>query len=401
MTTKLYYEDAYQRSFSSNIVKQEQDNNGNLYITLEETAFYPTGGGQPYDKGTLNGVTVLGVEEVDGEIRHYVDRVLEGNKVDGVIDWERRFDHMQQHAGQHILSAAFVEQYGFETVSFHLGQETLTIDIQTEQLTEEQASIVEDLANQIILENRLIETKWVTEEEALQYPLRKKLAVTDDVRLVIIPNFDYNGCGGTHPNATGQVSAIKIVGWEKQKKNTRVEFVCGYRVLKQLKNKNKVVTEVGRLLSAPELEVTATVKRLLDQGKAMEKTIDDLRDQLLQFEAQTLINNAKDGYVSEVLQNRTMQELQKLARIVTGLDERIVTIFVTENSDKQQIVVARGKSTSGSMKTLINDILPSINGKGGGNDLMAQGGGEVGNTSNEQLLEFAVQKAKSLVVGIS
>lgn len=400
MTKKLFYEDAYQTTFATSLIKQEQDDNG-TYVTLEETAFYPTGGGQPFDKGTINGIPVINVEEVDGEIRHYVAAPVEGNNVEAIIDWHRRFDHMQQHAGQHILSAAFVEQYGFETMSFHLGQETLTIDILTEQLTEEQALKVEELANQIILENRPIETKWVTEEEAHQYPLRKKLAVTENVRLVIIPDFDYNGCGGTHPSSTGQVAAIKIIGWEKQKKNTRVEFVCGNRVRKQLHNKTKVITEIGQLLSSPEQEMTTSVKRILEQGKTMEKMLEDLRDQLLHFEAKSIIRNAKDQYAGEVLQNRTMQELQKLARIVTNMEERIVTIFVTETGEKQQIVVARGKSAPGNMKALIGEIIPTINGKGGGNDLMAQGGGESGTISNEKLLEIALAKAKALEIGLS
>ncbi|KAA0544892.1 alanyl-tRNA editing protein [Bacillus sp. BGMRC 2118] len=400
MTTKLYYDDAYKTSFVSQLVKQERDEQGRRYITLEETAFYPTGGGQPFDTGTVNGVMVLDAMEVDGEIRHFVAEEIQGTQVEGKINWKRRFDHMQQHAGQHILSASFALKYGFETVSFHLGQETLTIDIKTEQLTEEQALLVEELANQIILENRPIETKWVTEKEGMQYPLRKKLAVTDNVRLVIIPDFDYNGCGGTHPTTTGQVSSIKILGWEKQKKNTtRVEFVCGDRVRKQLHNKNKVVTEVGRIVSAPEQEITTAVQRLIEQGKSMEKTIEDLREKLLQVEAQNLLISQKDGYLGVVLQNRTMQDLQKLARIVTSIDEHIVFVLVTENDKKQQIVVARGKLAPGSMKTLIQDVLSVINGKGGGNDLLAQGGGEAGTVTNEELLWVALDKAKSLELG--
>ena len=136
-------------------------------------------------------------------------------EVEGVLDWERRFDHMQQHAGQHILSAAFVELFGFPTVSFHLGKEVVSIDLDVEDVSSEQLNAVEKLANDIILENRLIEIKWVTEDELHHYPLRKQLAVTDEIRLVIIPDFDYNGCGGTHPSSTGQVSALKILSTEK------------------------------------------------------------------------------------------------------------------------------------------------------------------------------------------
>ncbi|MFK4998913.1 alanyl-tRNA editing protein [Bacillus sp. N9] len=185
--------------------------------------FYPTGGGQPFDMGTLNGIEVLNVEEVDGEIHHTVSKRLDTtDEIEGVIDWERRFDHMQQHTGQHILTSAFVELFGLHTVSFHLGKEICTIDLDVEHVSSEQLVAAERLANEVILKNLPIETKWVTGDELEQYSLRKELAVTDDIRLVIIPNFDYNGCGGTHPSSTGQVSAIKILATEKQKQ----KYVC-------------------------------------------------------------------------------------------------------------------------------------------------------------------------------
>ena len=186
-------------------------------------------GGQPNDIGTLADQHVINVEEIDGEIRHYLEGpFLDTNKeIAGTIDWERRFDHMQQHTGQHLLSAAFDQLFEYRTIGFHLGAEIVTIDLETEVLTEHQVQRAEGLANQIILENRPIEVKWVTEEELSQYPLRKETKVKDDIRLVIIPDFDYNGCGGTHPKATGEVSSVKVLDWERQKKKVRVQFVCG------------------------------------------------------------------------------------------------------------------------------------------------------------------------------
>jgi alanyl-tRNA synthetase len=213
-TEKVYYQDPYKQSFTTKLVKQAQDKNGGYYVVLEKTIFYPTGGGQPHDTGMINGVHVYEVEEIDGEIRHYVEQPIEShNEIIGEIAWDRRFDHMQQHTGQHILSAAFEEVYGYKTVSFHLGKELCTIDLEISNLNEEEANQTEELANKIILENRPIETKWITEAELSHYSLRKELSVSENIRLVIIPNFDYNGCGGTHPNSTGQVSAIKILNW--------------------------------------------------------------------------------------------------------------------------------------------------------------------------------------------
>lgn len=383
---KLYYQDPYIRSFSANVIKQVQDPSGQWYIILDQTAFYPTGGGQPHDTGTINGIKVINVEEIDGEIRHYLESPLQNPQTEifGVLDWHRRFDHMQQHAGQHILSAAFEELLGFHTISFHLGSEMLTIDLETEELTEEQAQRAEERANQIILENRPIEPRWVSPQEVAQYPLRKQLSVTDDIRLVIIPDYDYNGCGGTHPNSTGQVTAIKILDWERQKKKIRVSFVCGSRLLTQLGNKQKVLKQLSSLLNAPESEMVTATQKLLETAKEKDKALEDARESLLHFEAQDLIQaSGKTNIISTVFQNRSIQELQKLARTLVAKAPETMTILISENESKIQLVCARGEVAKGSMKQITAELLPLLNGKGGGNDAFAQGGGEATMTGEE------------------
>jgi alanyl-tRNA synthetase len=283
MTKKLYYENPYIDSFTTNFIKQEVDENGNLYVVLEDTAFYPTGGGQPHDTGFLNECHVFNVEDIDGEIRHYLNKPLEEtSEVNGSINWDRRFDHMQQHAGQHLLSAAFEELYNYKTVSFHLGKDFLTIDLDIQDLKEEESLRAEELANKIVLEGRAIETKWVTKEELSGYPLRKQVSVEDNIRLVIVPDFDYNGCGGTHPASTSQVGTIKILGWEKQGKKIRVQFICGNRVVMQFHNKNKVLTELSRLLSAPAEELAQTVVQLRETMKQLDKSLQEAKEVLLQ-----------------------------------------------------------------------------------------------------------------------
>jgi alanyl-tRNA synthetase len=392
VTQKLYYNDVYLKAFRTTGVKQSKDHDGNWYIVLADTAFYPAGGGQPHDTGTLNGVRVTNVEEEDGEIRHYLESELDKiDKIDGVIDWERRFDHMQQHSGQHILTAAFVELFQLSTVSFHLGKETSTIDIDTNQLTEEMLLSAEKRANEILRENRSIETKWVTEEEALQYNLRKELSVKEDIRLVIIPEYDYNGCGGTHPSSTGEVGSIKILDWEKQKNKARVRFVCGDRVLEQLHKKHSIILDLSRLLSVPEGELTVTAEKLLDNNKWLGKTIDDLRDQLLQFEADELVVSAskmigEQRVICKVFQNRTIQQLQKLARVTAKQSEDANIFLIAENGSQLQFVCTRGPSATINMKELVKQILPLMNGKGGGNETAAQGGGEA-IISGEELLD--------------
>lgn len=381
LKNKLYYQDPYIKSFTTQLKEQQKDEQGRVYAILEETAFYPTGGGQPHDTGTLNGIQVIDVEEIDGEIRHYLEKPInEPGEITGEIDWERRFDHMQQHAGQHILSAAFEEKFGFATVSFHLGNEVLTIDLDIEELTEVQVRETENLANQIILANRLIETKWVSMDELSSYRLRKQLSVTENIRLVIIPDFDYNGCGGTHPHSTGEVRAIKILDWEKQRKKIRVHFVCGDRVLNQLDQKQREVKRLTSILNAPEQNLAETAKKLIADKKMLEKSIEELKDELVAYEAKDLLANRKSSssrlVISKQFKNRSIQEVQKLARLVTAQSDETIVFFVNDAEDKLQFVCAKGHTPNVSMKEITNKLLPLINGKGGGNDLFAQGGGE-------------------------
>jgi len=389
MTNKLYYEHPNIQSFNAKVIEQQHD-----YVVLTETAFYPTGGGQPNDIGHLNGVEVTNVEIIEGEIRHFLNNPLPENttEVHGQIDWKRRFDHMQQHAGQHILSAAFEKLFGFQTISFHLGKDTVTIDLNIPAVTESQLAEVEYLANQIILENWPIETKWVTEEELSNYNLRKATSLKENIRLAIIPDYDYNACGGTHPVSTGQVRVIKILQSEKQKKFVRVEFICGERILLHLHRKHQILVSLVSTLSTPEDKIMNATKHLLAQNSALEKQLVDLSNSLLTYEAKELRENTGGNTITHILENRSMQELQKLAKLVIQETPQSICILVSNNEDKLQVVAAKGSAVQQSMKELIADILPNINGKGGGNEQMAQGGGLKILTS-EQLIE----KAKSYI----
>lgn len=390
MKRKLFYVDAYQQRGITEVVTLAKDDLERWYVTLEETLFFPTGGGQPNDVGRIKDIVVFDVEEVEGEIRHYIaDPSLEvGESVDMEINWHRRFDFMQQHTGQHILTASFVELFGIQTTSFHLGKEIVTIDLDAKKVSNEQLFEVEKRANQIILENRHIETKWVSKDELDAYPLRKQVAVEEDIRLVIIPDFDYNGCGGTHPSSTGQIGSLKILDTEMQKGNVRVHFVCGNRVIDQLHRKQKTLQEVTQLLSASEDGVVKSVKVLLENGKKLEKTLEEAHQQLLNYEVKELLGNQKEETLSieRVFQHRSIQQLQKLARLTVAEATNSQLIFIAENDGLLQVVLARGTDNQANMKQLIAQILPVINGKGGGSENFAQGGGET-DLTGEQLLE--------------
>lgn len=402
-TEKLYYDNQYIRSFTSKLLKQDKDENGRIYIVLEKTAFYPTGGGQPHDIGTINGINVVDVVEVDGEIRHFIEKQIdEQNECNCEINWDRRFDHMQQHAGQHILSAAFEETHGYKTISFHLGKEICTIDLDIANLTEEEADAVEKLANHIIIENLPIEAKWVTESELEHYSLRKELSVSENIRLVIIPNFDYNGCGGTHPSSTGQVQSLKILQWEKQKKHTRVQFVCGNRVITQLSQKQKVIQSLTGILNAPQDKMEEAANRILKQSKEFEKNLDELKNKLLDYEASTLINEQQmvDNIkiVKKIFYNYSIPDLQKLARTIVGKTNDVLVFFINEQEDKLQFVCAKGPELPFNMNEVVKRNIPLVNGKGGGNDSFAQGGGEKLLSAN-QLMDELVSSVRTLKNG--
>ncbi|WP_163970422.1 alanyl-tRNA editing protein [Oceanobacillus halotolerans] len=400
-TKKLYYKDQYNRSFTANVVKVSKDEKERDYVVLDQTHFYPTGGGQPHDTGTLQDVRVYDVEEVDGEIRHFIEKpLIVHNELVGKIDWNRRFDHMQQHAGQHILSAILEDDHGYPTVSFHLGKTICSIDIKAHDLSDEEARQVEEKANQLILENHPIETKWVTDEELSNFTLRKAVSVTDNIRLVIIPTIDYNGCGGTHPQSTGEISSIKVLHLEKQKKNIRVYFVCGNRVLNQLHEKHHVIQGLTSQLSAPQEKLVEATEQVLQQNKNQEKRIDQLKTQLLKSEAKTLIDEAKWVHnrkiVKAIFQNRSMKEMQQLAKLIPMKTSQVVVLLVSENDTKLQLVCSRSDDVVISMNKLVKQVLPVIDGKGGGNDSVAQGGGDR-SLSAEQFMEElgnAVNKLK-------
>ncbi|MGG3915117.1 alanyl-tRNA editing protein [Rossellomorea vietnamensis] len=394
MTVKQYYQDAYIKSFHTYIQEQKLGESG-WYVVLEETAFYPTGGGQPHDTGTLQDKRMINVEEVNGEIRHYIEEPFSdiSGVVKGQIDWERRFDHMQQHAGQHILSAAFAEALQYETISFHLGKEVLTIDLNVSDISESDALKAEELANRIIREARPIETKWVTQTELSDYPLRKQPTVTDEIRLVIIPDFDYNGCGGTHPRSTSEVGAIKILDWEKHKGHIRLQFVCGERVLHQLHRKHGLLKELTSVLQAPEETMVPTAKQLLVKQKEQEKALEGLKDVLLTYEAEGLLGTHKDGFIliQKAYSDRPIQELQKIAQHIISKREEAIVVLVVQNDQKLQLVAAKGSLPTINLREVAQKVFPLINGKGGGKESFVQGGGEAV-MGKEELLEILVNE---------
>ncbi|WP_113930118.1 DHHA1 domain-containing protein [Bacillus sp. P14.5] len=398
MTQKLYYNDPYVREFKTKLIAQEKSENGRWFAILEETAFYPEGGGQPSDTGMLNDNFVVDVQETEGIIRHYMDRQLDSDyEINGRIDWNRRFDHMQQHCGQHILSAAFFEEAGYETVSFHLGQDICSIDLNSKELSKEECMSAEAAANQKILENIPVYTKWISKDELHKYPLRKTPSVEKDIRLVIIPEYDYNGCGGTHPESTGQVGMIKVLNWEKQREHMRVTFVCGQRVSTQLHKKNEVLKELTGVLNSPPSQMVQAIRTLIKNGNRNEKLLEEARQKNLDYEAESLILAYYDisgiKVAAHVFSKRSMADLQSLARRMLQEND-VVVLLVSENEDKLQFVFGSGSACGKDMKKLIEYAVNLTGGKGGGRPSLAQGGGHAV-LSGEELMELLLENIKS------
>ncbi|MEW9579336.1 DHHA1 domain-containing protein [Bacillus toyonensis] len=400
MGQKLYYIDAYTKDFTTKIIKQDYDKEGNLYVVLNETAFYPTGGGQPYDTGTLNGTLVTNVEEVNGEIRHFIAEQLEAEEVEGKINWERRFDHMQQHAAQHILSAAFWDHFNIPTIGFHLGKETVTIDLETENLPAETIEKAVQIANNIVFENHPIRIQWMNLEEAKTLPLRKETTLTENIRVVIIENFDYNGCGGTHPRRTGEVGLIQVLNWGRNKGGIRLTFIAGWRTLKLMGQQQQIMKDVSKQLNSSETDIPAKVAQLLISQKENEKAIQTMNEKLLFAEANELLQQPAEIHagllISKVFTNRSMQEVAKLSAIITEQQEHAITYFIIENDDKLQCILACGKTVTLDMNALLKDALPAIEGKGGGNKKSARGGGKA-IMSGDEFLHQLISSLQSAV----
>ncbi|KPU46243.1 alanine--tRNA ligase [Oxobacter pfennigii] len=387
---KIYLNHPYTSNFTANITDVIEQN-GQFFVILDRTAFYPEGGGQPSDAGLIGELKVSYVYEENDIIYHQVDRKPETLKdVQCSIDWERRFDHMQQHCGQHILSAAFLKILDGATAGFHLGEEYVSVDISIDELKDEDAVKAEDAANEIIQRNLPVKLHYPEIHELESFNLRKQPSVEENIRIVEVSDFDFSPCGGTHPAFTGEIGLIKIRRWEKYKDSIRVEFLCGNRAIKDYRWKNSYVNEISKLLSSKDTEVLENVKKAVADLHGANKDIKNFKDKLLSYEAAELYNNAeilgKVKIIKQMYENREFKELVSLSGKIIKLPHSIALLGL--KSQNAQMIFARSEDLNISMNDLFKEVLPLINGKGGGSPKSAQGGGT--DISN---LESALQSA--------
>jgi len=378
MTEKLYYDDSRLRSFTATIVARQEMERGPV-VQLDRTAFYPTGGGQAHDTGTLNGIPVRDVwTDDDGEVWHLLDRMPAGDEVEGKLDWARRFDHMQQHTGQHLLSAAFLRRFDANTLSVHFGAEENTVDLDLPRLTWEAAFKVENEVNHIIWEDRLVEARFVTGAELAQMEIRREPQVEDNVRIVQVQGFDATPCGGTHVARTGEIGLVKLTGISGYKGGVRVSFLCGERALRDYRRAFQLLEDLKLSLTVGQNELPDAVARLQDEAKESRQALYEAQEVLSEIEAERLWEQAPtvDGVKQIVAYwpDRSFDKAQALAKQFRERPKTLI-ILATGGEGGLRLVCARSEDVDANAAEILRLAAAPLGARGGGSPGMAQGGG--------------------------
>ena len=379
MTTRLYYTEPWRREFDAEVV-DVTDVGGRRAVRLDRTAFYPTSGGQPFDTGTIGEARVVDVteDEASGEVQHVIDGAVSvGDRVRGVIDWTRRFDHMQQHTGQHMLSAAFAHGHGVRTESFHLGADVSTIDLAREVSADEIAT-AEAEANRVVWEDRPVAIRFVAEDEAARLPLRKQPVKSGRLRLIEVEGFDLSACGGTHVSRTGAIGIIAVRGWERFRGGSRLTFVCGRRALGALRALRDSADGAARQLTVHPDELPAAVERLLVERKETQRELRGYVERLARYQGEELAQGAERvGAVAIVVEALEGYDANALKVVGTRLVREPGRIAVLFSRARPALVIAlrSGDVASVDCGALVRELFARFGGKGGGRPDLAQGGG--------------------------
>lgn len=363
-TRRLYYEDAYLMEFEAEVVER-REHEGQAAVIIDRTAFYPESGGQPWDKGTLNGVEVVKVLGLDGTILHVLKSEIPGPAVRGRVDWPTRFDHMQQHTGQHVLSQAFFETLKGETLSFHLGPDVSTLEIGLGAVSDADWARIEDRANAVVWEDLEVKTYFVPEERIGEVPLRRPPKKQGLLRVVEVAGFDYSACGGTHCRRTGEIGTIKLTGVEKIRGNLRFEFLCGGRALRDYRGKDRTVRKLAEAFSCSDADVAGQVEKLAADHKTLKKRARRLEERLAAFEAGEIIRAAAGPLIAGVLEDKTPEEARFLALNIVKSGEFAVAYGVL-GENQGHLIVARSDSLQADLRKIVPVVGAVVPVKGGG-----------------------------------
>ena len=367
MTKKLYYQDAYMTKFIGKILSCEEGKKG-IEVVLDQTAFYPEGGGQPADMGILGDAKVSYVFIKDEVIYHVVDKALEvGAEVEGVIDFERRFDFMQQHSGEHIFSGLVNAKYGYHNVGFHLSGDYMTCDFDGE-LTREQVEALEALANESVYKNLVIECSIYNDQEIKEKPYRSKLDLVGDVRLVTVPDYDTCACCGTHVKATGEIGMIKCTNVERHRGGTRITMLCGKRVLKDAQQKQQILAEVSKMLSAKPEVITSNLSKLQDELTEMKQKVAILTNELMELKSVGYLETTEPA-ICIYEKDLVGDAIRRLCLMLMEKTNKIILVLSGEGQNIKYALAAKEID----VRPLNQCLMAQFKGKGGGKREMCQG----------------------------
>jgi alanyl-tRNA synthetase len=372
-TKRLYFENPYQIKFEANVLRS-LTHEGKPAVVLDKTCFYPESGGQPSDKGAIDGVPVVHVFEKEGQIVHVT-----------------RFDHMQQHAGQHILSQCFVQLFDAATCSFHLGEETSTLEVDKRNMNEEEAERAEKLANDVVLQNKEIKTRFYQEEKISQIRLRRPPKKSGEIRVVEVSDFDRTACGGTHPQSTGEIGTIKILRWDRIRDNVRLEFICGNRALQDYARKHRDLRTLSNSLTVDDKEVVAAVEKIRSDLKTQKNMNRKMQEKILHHEADAILQKAEGKIIRQVFIDRPQEEIRLLALLTIKKGE-FIALFGLEGDERAHVFFACSESLGLDMRELVPVVSPLIEGKGGGRPSLVEISGQ-----KKENLEQALDEAQRYI----
>jgi alanyl-tRNA synthetase len=370
MTHRLYYTDSYLRDFDASVVERA-DLGRRIY--LDKTAFYPTSGGQPSDTGRLSGIEVTDVVDEGERIAHLLSAPLPEGPAFGQVDWSRRFDHMQQHTGQHLLSAVLATLFGAQTVGVHLGRESSTLDLETGTLTQEQVGLAEDRANEAVVENRPVDVTFEQAETAAE--LRRPPDRDGTLRVVTIREIDRSACGGTHVRATGEIGFISIRKVERVRKIIRLEFLCGGRAVCQARADHRLLSQLAVGLSSAAGDLPRLIESQKEELKEAQSVLRDMRASLDLYRARELYAAAAPDAtgIRRAVVHDSSEPLETMRGLAQAFASLPMAIFVGGVASPPAVVLAASPDTRVDAAGVLKGLLAAVGGRGGGSAILAQG----------------------------
>lgn len=371
MTEKLFYNDSSCYTFTARTVNIDKDPESSLFkVELDRTCFYPEGGGQPADRGTINGIQVTDVQKEGETVFHYMKEAPGGESVTGEVNKDHRKEYVQQHTGQHILSALLKKLFNYNTLSVHQGEEYTSIEIDREFITENELMTLESEANRVVCSNLLIKTHVTADPE--EYPLRRETKVTGTIRVVEITGLDYAACGGVHSRTTGEVGLIKVLFTEKIRGRVRIAFLIGERAYRDYGQKQKIVSALNTTLSVRDHEITERVTALLDQRENLKMQLSLQTKEMVSLYTEMLLSQ-EEKIITHLFQDKSADTLRKIADNL--IKKRECTVLLLSESQRIQWIIASSDEQAVDFEQIKKQLLPLIDGRGGGRFPLWQGSG--------------------------